>query len=119
MIEWADGVNTKILRNGTSWNDVVGFKEYKTLSGKPKRRIANSFAKRPFTVKMRFSVDEYKLFEEWWNDKCLRGINSFAFPMVDNDVVTYREYQFASNGAPKYSNNKGKFIDCAMVWEEV
>ena len=31
MIEWADGVNTKILRNGTSWNDVVGFKEDKIL----------------------------------------------------------------------------------------
>lgn len=76
--------------------------------------------KRPFTVKMRISLEQYQDFHNWYVNTTKKGVYSFKFPQIDlGNPDVYAEYRFASGGAPKYSNNSGLMIDVSMVWEEV
>ena len=118
-IMWNPNVNTKVRRDGTSWSNVQGFITDKTRSGKPKRRYSNSMIKRPFSVSFIFSLEEYEIFEEWYNNTILKGTRSFLFPKIDSVSGKYVEYQIADGGAPSYSNPSGKRIRCTMKWEEV
>ena len=88
-----------------------------TLSGKTKRRMAHSLAKRPFSVSMIFDYNEYTYFTVWYRDTIKRGTLDFNFPKIDGtgDAV----YRFTQNGAPQYSNESGDLIRCTMEWEEV
>ena len=119
MVSWASGVNKTILRSGSSWNEVEGFIEDESLSGKTKRRIAHSMGKRVFSVTMRFTPTEYNTFTQWYNDVCKRGVFSFAFPKIDKTSQGDAEYRFAKGGQPSYSNLSGNMIECSMTWEEV
>lgn len=119
-INWAEGVNKRVLRNGTEWEATNGFIEDETMSGKKKRRIAHNQKKRPFTVSMRFTLAEYTLFDNWWNTSCRKGLYAFRFPRIDAISDTDNAvYQFADGSAPKYSNPSGDLINCSMEWEEV
>lgn len=118
-IIWNVKVNTKVRRDGTSWSNVQGFITDKTRSGKPKRRYANSMGKRPFNVSFIFTLEEYEIFENWYNNIILKGAKSFLFPKIDAVNGVYTEYQIADGGAPSYSNSSGKLIRCTMKWEEV
>ena len=113
---WCETVNQKVLKE-SSWSEVIGFLSDETLSGKTKRRYAHSLAKRPISVNMLFTYDEYEDFTYWYNNTIKRGTLSFIFPRIDGTGDA--EYRFASNGAPSYSNNSGKIIKCSMQWEEV
>ena len=77
--------------------------------------------KRPFTVKMLFTYEEYLIFTEWYNDTCYKGLNSFSYPTIDSfsSVPVNKEYQFVADTAPQYSNPSGRLIECTMQWEEV
>ena len=120
MVQWASGVNTIIRRSGSTWNEVEGFIEDESLSGKTKRRIAHSMGKRPFSVVMQFSFSEYETFTQWYNETCRRGAYSFSFPQIDKTgTVQNKEYRFAQGGQPSYSNPSSTTIDCTMTWEEV
>ena len=81
--------------------------------------LAYSMAKRPFSVKMRFTYAEYLLFDEWYNNTltgCAKGLNSFAFPQIDRIGGSDKEYRFVAGQAPQYSNVSGNIIDCSMQW---
>ena len=79
-----------------------------------------SMAKRPFNIRMRFTYDEYVLFDSWYNSVCYKGVNSFAFPKIDStDKTIEREYRFVAGTSQRYSNPTGKIIECSMQWEEV
>ena len=118
---WPANVNKRILRNPTSWSMLNKVVEDKTLSGKTKRRLANSLSKQSFSVKMRFSYDEFVRFKNWYENNIKYGLNKFYFPQIDdvdgekNDVA----YQFAAGSEPKISNPSGKNIDVTMTWERV
>ena len=114
---WATNVNQKILRDGSSWNEIDGFIEDPTLSGKKKRRMAHSMAKRTFSVTLNMTYTEYASFKTWYEETIKYGTLSFAFPKIDGSGNG--EYIFASGGAPKYTNSSGQIISCNMVWEEV
>lgn len=81
--------------------------------------LAYSMAKKPFSVKMRFTYEEYLIFDNWYNNVCYKGLNSFAFPQIDRINGTEKEYRFVEGSAPQYSNPSGKYIECSMQWEEV
>lgn len=119
-IQWDSNVNNKILRDGTSWNNITGFKEDETRSGKTKRRMYHSQAKRQFSIKMRFTLEEYAYFNNWYKNTLKQGLYAFDFPKIDSnnpsDIVVYR---FTSDGAPQFNNPSGDLIDCSMNWEEV
>lgn len=121
MIAWFDNTyDEKVLRNGSSWSEIEGFKEDTTRSGKTKRRMMASMGKRPVSVKMRLTYTQYTLFKTWYANTCKYGTLSFGYPRVDGtnraDIV---EYRFATGGMPSYSNPTGKYIDVSMKWEEV
>lgn len=120
MIQFAN-IKERVLRNGSSWSFISGVKEDKTMSGKPKRMLYASMAKKPFTVKMRFDYEEYLIFKHWYEEDCYFGLNSFAFPTIDSmsNQKIEKEYQFVAGAAPQFSNPTGKAIECTMQWEEV
>lgn len=117
IVNWASGVPTKILRNGTGWDNALGFVEDETLSGKKKRRASHTSTRRPFNVAMRFTLAQYDLFQNWWDGTCRKGLYAFYFPKVDSTSGTQSVYQFKS--APKFDNPSGDYISCTMTWEEV
>lgn len=116
-VQWAEYVNQIVRRDGTSWSEIEGFISDKTLSGKTKRRMSASMAKRPFNVTMLFTYTEYLLFSYWYQNNLKFGTLSFEFPKIDGSGNA--EYQIAEGGAPSYSNTGGDKIQCSMVWEEV
>lgn len=122
VIDWADGVNTLIRRSGTSWNGINAVIEDTTLSGRAKRRFRGSYAKRTFSVKMIFTLDEYRLFNEWYQNKCRLGFYPFNFPTIDavsGSGAKTSVYRFAAGSPPSYSNPSGNRIEVTMSWEEV
>lgn len=120
MVDWASGVNKKILRSGTSWNNINAVIEDATRSGKTKRRLMACKEKRKFSVAMRFSETEYQLFNDWYENTCKYGFYSFSFPQIDKVGSTNeKEYRFVAGSEPNFSNSTGIMIDCTMEWEEV
>ena len=115
-ITWADGVNQKVRRD-TTWSEVEGFISDPTLSGKQKRRMAHSMAKRQYQVTMLFNYTEYLLFSQWYQEDLKFGTLSFTFPTIDG--VGDSEYRFVEGGVPQYTNESGRMIRCSMTWEEV
>ena len=113
-VAWDSHVNQKVRRD-TTWSEVTGFIADETLSGKTKRRMAHSLAKRPFSVSMLFTYEEYAYFKAWYHDDVKLGALSFEFPNIDGTGNS--EYRFIS--APTYSNESGQLIRCSMEWEEV
>ena len=115
-VQWKTGVN-KIVRRDSTWSEIQGFISDPTLSGKQKRRMAHSMAKRPFQVVMLFNYTEYLLFSDWYQDDIKYGTLAFEFPRIDGNGNA--EYRFADGGAPQYTNQSGKMIKVEMAWEEV
>ena len=116
---WDERINKKVLRSGAGWGEQEGFIEDKTMSGKPRRRLAHTMVREQITLTLRLNQTEYKLFRKWYKETLLLGMYPFYFPEIDviggQDVV----YQFAVNGVPKYSNPSGDLIDAQMTWEKV
>lgn len=134
MVIFPNGIRKRILRDGASWSNVNAVKEDKTRSGKTKRMLYASMTKRQFSVKMRFTYDEYLIFNDWWENECYYGLNSFGFPQVDkpyNKEIAnagtggttipkgWKEYRFVAGSSPQFSNPSGVIFDCTMQWEEV
>ena len=115
-VTWSSSVNQKVLRTST-WGEIQGFISDPTLSGKVKRRMSHSMAKRQFSVEMLFTYTEYSSFSAWYQSDLKYGTLSFNFPKIDGSGTG--EYRIADGGAPSYSNESGKIIRCSMVWEEV
>lgn len=112
----------RVLRD-TSWKAAAGFISKKTRSGVRRVRTAHRCEPVTFSVKMRFdTAEDYRTFRAWFEGPCRKGAMSFAFPEIDtveNGTKTMREYRFASDGAPQYSNPAGQMVDVTMTWEEV
>ena len=115
-VQWSEYVN-QIIRRDSTWSEIQGFISDPTLSGKQKRRMAHSMAKRPFQVEMLFDYSEYLAFSDWYQNDIKFGTLSFEFPKIDGSGNA--EYRIAEGGAPQYSNVSGKKIRCTMGWEEV
>lgn len=116
---WSVNVNTKILRDGSSWDNPTQFIEDETRSGKRKRRLYATKSPRAFSVQMRFTESEYTNFVEWYESTIKYGLLPFYFPQIDKSgIKSNKVYRFAKDGAPSYSNTSGKYIDCSMKWEE-
>lgn len=119
ICSWNEQINKKVLRSGASWGEQEGFIEDKTLSGKPKRRLAHCMAREQISVTMRFNQDEYQLFRLWYKNTLNHGMYSFYFPEIDVIGGQNVVYQFAVGGTPKYSNPSGDIVEAQMTWERV
>ena len=116
---WATGVNKRVLRDGASWDSPSNFIEDETRSGKRKRRLYATQQKKQFIIKMLFTVEEYAIFDQWFNETLKFGLYPFYFPQIDGTSGINHIYRFTKDGAPQYSNPSGKMIVCSMKWEEL
>lgn len=114
---WNSNVNTKVRRNGTSWNYPSGVIEDETKSGKVKRRATLTMKKPQFNVSMLFSLQEYEYFIEWYKSTTLYGALSFSFPKIDGAGLGV--YRFIAGTSPQFNNPNGIYVECTMQWEEV
>lgn len=118
IVNWASGVNTKILRNGTSWSEVQKYIQDQTRSGKIKRRMYHSQAKKTFSVKMRFTPTEYETFKVWFEDTLMNGLYDFNFKQIDQyGHTTDKVYRFST--VPQYNAVSGNNIEVSMEWLEL
>lgn len=98
---------------------MCGFIEDETRSGKTKRRIAHSMAKRKYSVNLLVEHSEYLIFKDWYRNELKNGFHSFMFPAIDMiGGGADTEYRFAKDSAPQYSNSGGTKIEISMEWEE-
>jgi len=110
------------MREGTSWQDVCGYIQDTTRSGRVKRRLAHTKDKPSISVKMHFDEKkgEYTAFRDWYRDDLRNGLYSFLFPTIDNiSSNTTSEYRFVYNSYPQYSDVGGGIIECTMKWEKI
>jgi hypothetical protein len=118
IVEWP-AINQKILQEGTSWELAGGVVADETRSGKQKRRAANAFDADSFTVKMEFTLEEYRVLRNWWKNTLRRGVNHFRFPVVDDNTGEMRVYRFTSDFRLPVSNPDTDMVSISMQWEEV
>jgi hypothetical protein len=114
-IAWPDGVNQKILRS-TKWELPLGLISDMTRSGKSKRRAALTLTPVSFNVTMNMTLDEYRIFENWYNNTCRRGVFSFLFPKINDNTDDLAEYRIVS--ALEISNISGDILEISMGWEQ-
>lgn len=125
-VNWHKDVNTRILRQ-SSWNDVVGTIADDTRAGTRKVRAGNTFAPKTYSVKMRFNLEEYTTFKNWFEITTRKGAIPFMFPDIEtsHDKYKFSEldnnvlYRFVPSSTISYSNSAGNLIDVSMEWEIV
>jgi hypothetical protein len=118
MIAWPDGVNKKILRS-SSWNLPLGVISDQMRSGKSKTRAGLVKSPMSLSVTMNMKLEEYLVFRNWFNNALRRGVFSFAFPQIDNNTGTIKEYRFAPDANISIKNPSGDIIELSMQWEEL
>lgn len=119
IVEWASGVNQRVMR-ASDWTFPVKVIEDTTRSGKPKRRMAHTFARKKISIVMKFKEEEYRQFITWFELELLSGANYFYFPRVDSsDSSDIGVYCISADSSVKGINESGKIIKVQMTWEEV
>ena len=117
-IQWASGVNQRVMRDGAGWSSPANFIEDETRSGKRKRRQYATQSKRVYSVRMNFTHTEYVAFDAWFKSTLKDGLYPFEFPCIDKAINGNKLYRFTPDGEPQYSNPSGKIVSCSMKWEE-
>lgn len=115
MIEWPDGVNTKILRE-SEWDVPSGMIREKTRSGKDETRPGKQLKPNQYDIEMHFNKNEYLIFHAWYESTLRKGALSFSFPDIITKLVD-REYRIPEGYHGK--NVSGDIIVVTMLWEEV
>ena len=118
MIAWPDGVNTVVLRE-TTGSIPVGVIADETRCGRKRTRPANQTAPRVFSVVMKFSYQEFIIFENWFLNDLRNGALSFAFPRINGIEKELTEYRFSPGTNYEWENPSGKIIKVNMQWETV
>jgi hypothetical protein len=106
----------KVLRSST-WGLELGVISDQTRSGKSKTRAGHTQTPNQFSITIRFTLDEYRVFVDWFNNICRKGVNSFAYPQIDDITGVLREYRITS--ASSVSNIAGHILDLQMGWEQL
>jgi hypothetical protein len=117
MVGWPPGVSKKVLRD-TAWDLPSGVIADKTRSGKDKARAGHASAPKSFRVVLRMSLDEYRVFEDWYINTTRKGALSFAFPKINDDSGEAAEYRFAPGSKIAVSSPGGLAVTVSMEWAE-
>jgi hypothetical protein len=116
MIAWPDGVTQKVSRS-TNWNLPLGVITEKTRSGKSKTRAGHTFEPIRFSVEFNMTLDEYRIFENWYMNIDRMGVFTFGFPKINDNSEEIQEYLIVS--APSLTNVSGDYVEVKMNWEQV
>lgn len=106
MVAWPDGVNTKAYGMNTGYED--NLVKIKFDSGKERTYLKNSSPKKKFSFNLKLEDvgenSEYKKFLRWFENVCLSGSQSFAFPnlITHNGAAEYKFTDTPSSRGQKY-----------------
>jgi hypothetical protein len=107
----------KVLRS-SSWNTSPGIIADGTRSGKPKVRANHIKTPNPFTVIMHMTLEEYRVFDAWWNNTDRKGVYTFAYPKINDNTGEQVEYQFTPESNIGVKNTSALNIEVSMNWQE-
>jgi len=120
MIEWAK-INGKlvgtVLRDST-WDSTPGVIADQTRSGKHKVRANHIFTPDGFSITMHMTLEEYRVFNVWWETVCRKGVYSFGYPKVNDNTGVIVEYQFVPDGKIQKRNTSALNLELTMNWME-
>jgi len=120
VIEWArlKGKLVGTVLNSSSWTHSLGIIADVTRSGKRIARANHIKSPDSFIVIMHMTLDEYKVWKNWWNNECRRGVHTFAFPNINDNTGILVEYQFDPESTPSVKNTSALNLEITMNWLE-
>lgn len=72
-----------------------------------------------FSCKMHLTLEEYRYFENWFENVCLGGAESFRFPKIDDNSGTLALYRFSGDNGISINNPDGDIIEISFDLETV
>jgi hypothetical protein len=102
----------------SSWNSSSGIIADETRSGKPKVRANHIKTPDAFTITMHMTLDEYRVFDNWWRNTDRKGVYTFSYPKINDDTGEQVEYQFVPNTGLGIRNTSALNVEVSMNWQE-
>jgi len=120
MIAWPTLNGKRIGRvlRPSQWDTNPGFIADQTRSGKFKVRASHINAPDELSITMHMTLPEYRVFDIWWKTVCRKGVYSFAYPKINDNIETLYEYRFAPEAKIGVSNTSGDNLEINMQWME-
>jgi hypothetical protein len=120
MIPWPT-LNGKLIGtvlDTSSWGSNTGVIADPTLSGKLKVRANHIKTPDPFTIVMHMTLEEYRVFVEWWNNTDRRGVYTFAYPKINDITGDQVEYQVVPESVIGVKPTSALNVEISMNWQE-
>jgi len=120
MITWP-AINGKLIGTvlrSTSWDHSLGIIADQTRSGKFKVRVNHAQAPDGFSVNMHMTLQEYRVFDSWWENSCRKGFYTFSYPKINDNTGVMAVYQFAPDSRPRIVNTSALNLEISMEWME-
>jgi len=120
LIQWPT-YNDKpigIMLRSTNWNIPSGVIADQTRSGKYMARLAHVKKPKVFNVAMHMTLPEYRVFENWFENVCRKGLRPFWYPKINDNTGEMKQYQFSPDADITPANTSGDNLELSMVWTE-
>ena len=119
-VQWPkiDGEYIGTMLRDTTWNMPSKIIADQTRSGKYTTRQAHIKKPKTFNVVMHMTLEEKRIFENWYVNVCREGLFNFCYPRVDDNTGVIRTYQFDSNTDPVFKNTGANNLEVTMIWME-
>jgi hypothetical protein len=120
MIPWP-ALNGKLIGTvlrSSAWNAKPGVIADPTRSGKLKTRASHIKTPDTFTVVMHMTLEEYRVFDVWWENTDRKGVYTFAYPKINDTTGVQVEYQFMPDSELGIKNISAENMEISMTWQE-
>jgi len=107
-----------IVLNSSSWETPSGVIGDQTRSGKIKTRPNHIHAPKSFNITMHMTLDEYRVFKNWYENVCRKGARTFVYPIIDDNTGLLVEYQFTPDSSIGKKNTSALNLELTMSWME-
>jgi hypothetical protein len=106
------------MLRSTTWNMPLKIIADQTRSGKFTTRLAHIKKPKTFNVTMHMTLEEKRIFEDWFVYVCREGLFAFGYPRIDDNTGEIRAYQFDPNTDPDWTNTGADNLEVKMMWME-
>jgi hypothetical protein len=67
---------------------------------------------------MHMTLEEYRVFDVWWNNTDRKGVYTFAYPKINDNTGIQIEYQFTPESNIEVKNTSALNVEVSMNWQE-
>jgi hypothetical protein len=106
------------IQRPSTWNNPLGIIADQTRAGDFITRPNHIKTPRRLNVVIQFTYGEYEIFDNWFENTCLRGEYTFLYPKVNLKDGPLTEYGIPADSDPEYSNPGGDIVEIRMTWLE-